>query len=214
VPLQWLGGDQDEGVPMPLAPTGSRVPQVAAESMHQNFQAGQVEYASLDGFEVVGIPYRGSKLEMDLVLPKAIVPNLAGSVRPAELATLLAALKPSTQDLVVEMPRFAIDTSLEWASPASLASLGIPIKHQCDFRPMLQFGPTEAGTLCLIAIDQRARIRVFEKGTEGAVVTAVTLEAVSKTEPLTIYVDRPFLFLIRDVATGAIFFGGQVEQLP
>jgi len=57
----------------------------------------------------------------------------------------------------------------------------------------------------------QAFIKVDEEGTEAAAATAVIMEAVSAplvTTELT--VDRPFIFLIRDDATGALLFMGRV----
>ena len=52
---------------------------------------------------------------------------------------------------------------------------------------------------------------VDEKGTEAAAATAVAIsEAVSA--PATVVIDKPFLFAIRDDATGAILFTGRVTN--
>jgi len=65
-----------------------------------------------------------------------------------------------------------------------------------------------------LAIDDilhKAFVSVDEAGTEAAAATAVimTLTAVP-APPVVVTVDRPFIFLIRDIETGTILFIGRV----
>ena len=57
----------------------------------------------------------------------------------------------------------------------------------------------------------KAFVSVDEAGTEAAAATAVimTLTAVP-APPVVVTVDRPFIFLIRDIETGTILFVGRV----
>ena len=60
-------------------------------------------------------------------------------------------------------------------------------------------------------VKQKALIKVDESGTEAAAVTAAgVFGGVNKLPSPELFVDRPFLFLIRDVTTGSILFVGQV----
>ena len=58
---------------------------------------------------------------------------------------------------------------------------------------------------------QKAKIKVDEQGTEAAAVTDVVMEKVSSAIPKVVHfhADRPFLYAITEVSTGAIFFIGQ-----
>ena len=58
----------------------------------------------------------------------------------------------------------------------------------------------------------KAMVRVDEEGTEAAAATVVTMQttAVRVDPPLTLAIDRPFVFLIRDDATGALLFIGRI----
>jgi serpin B len=52
---------------------------------------------------------------------------------------------------------------------------------------------------------------VDEAGTEAAAATGVIMGTTSiPPEPVTVTIDRPFVFLIRDIKTGAIVFVGRV----
>ena len=58
-----------------------------------------------------------------------------------------------------------------------------------------------------------AFISVDEEGTEAAAATAVVMAATSMPlEQVELAVDRPFLFLIRHDATGAVLFMGRVAD--
>jgi serpin B len=54
---------------------------------------------------------------------------------------------------------------------------------------------------------------VNEQGTEATAATAVAVAAgAAPAEPLTIHVDHPFIFALRDRTTGAVLFLGRVTQ--
>ena len=53
-----------------------------------------------------------------------------------------------------------------------------------------------------------------EKGTEAAAATAVVMAGTGMPgSPVTLTIDRPFFFVIRDIPTGAILFVGRVTEL-
>ena len=67
--------------------------------------------------------------------------------------------------------------------------------------------------LFIHGVVHKAFVSVNEEGTEAAAATAVTVApGATRTppEPIQVTVDRPFLFLIRDLETGAILFMGRV----
>jgi serpin B len=57
----------------------------------------------------------------------------------------------------------------------------------------------------------KAFVEVDEAGTEAAAATAVIVGLTAvPAQPVAVTIDRPFLFLIRDMETGAIVFLGRV----
>jgi len=57
----------------------------------------------------------------------------------------------------------------------------------------------------------KAFVSVDEAGTEAAAATAVIMELTAMPEtPVEVTLNRPFIFLIRDIETGAILFVGRV----
>jgi len=78
--------------------------------------------------------------------------------------------------------------------------------HQADFS-----GMSERDDLYISAVVHKAFVAVDEKGTEAAAATAVIVGVTSaQLFDVTFTVDRPFIFLIRDIPTGQILFIGRV----
>jgi serpin B len=80
-------------------------------------------------------------------------------------------------------------------------------RDQADFS-----GITTQERLYIAKVIHQADISVDENGTEATAATAVVMAAASgvPTASVTLHVDRPFLFAVRDTDTGAILFLGRV----
>ena len=111
------------------------------------------------------------------------------------------------------LPRFGVGTRAGLNDP--LAALGMPIAFdpmEADFS-----GMTTADRLYIAFVIHQANIDVDEKGTEAAAATAVGMDVGGCTGPSpletrTLRLDHPFMFLLRDVETGAILFMGRVTD--
>jgi serpin B len=65
--------------------------------------------------------------------------------------------------------------------------------------------------LYISKVVHQANIAVDEKGTEASAATAVMMVAgLAPSNQVTLHVDRPFIFAVRDTSTGAILFLGRV----
>jgi len=117
------------------------------------------------------------------------------------------------------MPGFGIETKATLA--AVLKSMGMPLaltRGVADFSAI--HAPKSAEEILYISdVIHQANIDVDEKGAEAAAATAVTMYATgggcvgSAPVPLktiTLRLNRPFLFILRDVETGAVLFMGRV----
>lgn len=107
----------------------------------------------------------------------------------------------------VTLPRFDLETREELGD--ILAALGMPTAFdpaRADFS-----GMTKQARLFISKAIHQANISVDEKGTEAAAVTVLVMESsAGPSETCTAHADRPFLFALRDVETGAILFMGRV----
>src|SRR5690606_11587365 len=82
------------------------------------------------------------------------------------------------------------------------------------FNPqMADFSGISNDRLFISEVKQKSFIEVNEEGTEAAAVTSVGMGLTSAgPQVYTFRVDRPFLFAIRETATGLILFIGQVND--
>ena len=73
-------------------------------------------------------------------------------------------------------------------------------------------GISNSADLWISAVAHKAFVSVNEEGTEAAAATGMAMltSAPLEKEPVTVTLDRPFIFLIRDRPTGAILFLGHV----
>ena len=164
-----------------------------------------LRYASGTGWRAVEIPYVGGSLAMTV-----IVPDDLAAFEQALTADQLASITGTLADAPVSLtfPKFSIETKAQLAD--ILKALGMPsaFDERADFS-----GITTAEQLQISDVIHQANIDVDEKGTEAAAATAVVMRAgAAPAEPVTIRVDRPFLFALRDVPTGAVLFLGRVAD--
>jgi serpin B len=65
--------------------------------------------------------------------------------------------------------------------------------------------------LVISEVVHKAFVSVDEAGTEAAAATAVMMAlTAAPAKPVEVTVDRPFVFAIRDIETGALLFVGRV----
>jgi serpin B len=109
------------------------------------------------------------------------------------------------------MPRFGIETRAEMKT--ILTALGMPQAFQAGAADFTGINGTEP--LFISTVIHQANIDVDEKGTEAAAATAVGMDTgggPSAVKDITLRLDQPFLFFVRDVETGAVLFMGRVTD--
>jgi serpin B len=164
-----------------------------------------MRYAAGTGWRAVEIPYIGGSLAMTVIVPDDLA-TFEQALTADQVASITGGLAETQVSL--SFPKFSIETKAELADV--LAALGMPsaFDDRADFS-----GITTAEKLEISDVIHQANIDVDEKGTEAAAATAVVMRATAMpAEPVTLTVDRPFLFALRDVPTGAILFLGRVAD--
>ena len=108
----------------------------------------------------------------------------------------------------VKIPSFETEYGTE-SLKAALRDMGIKTAFdsaRADFSDMTD------ETVFIADVLHKARIKVDEQGSEAAAVTDVVIRKNSASEPqgpVDFHADRPFIYAITEVSTGAIFFIGQ-----
>jgi len=182
-------GGRDTTVPM-MAQTGS--------------------YLYLDGgtFQAVELPYEGDRLAMVVVLPRKNdgLGGLEASLTAANLSGWIKRLADCRVSL--EMPRFTLAEGFD--ARDALVAQGMADA----FDPALAdfSGMTGRRDQFLSAVLHKAFVDLNEAGTEAAAATGAMMGmtmAVAKAPPVPFRADRPFVFFIRDRATGSVLFLGR-----
>ncbi len=165
-----------------------------------------LRHGSGPGWQAVELPYVGGSLALDLILPADIAAFRAG-LDAGQLSTITAALGDRQVDL--HLPRFDIVTRVDLATV--LAGMGMPLAfdpQQADFA-----GITPDERLFISSVAHQATISVDEAGTEASAATAVVMRATAMpAEAVALDLNRPFVFALRDLPTGAVLFLGQVAD--
>jgi serpin B len=176
--------------------------EVSVPMMRQTESLG---YAEGEGVQAVELPYDGGELSMVILLPDA-----------GEFEAFENTLDAGRVDAIVEdisyrqvalsLPKFEVES--DFSLVEALTAMGMPdaFSDAADFS-----GMTGSRDLFIAEVVHKAFVSVDEAGTEAAAATAVVMvEMAMPEEPVEVTVDRPFVFLIRDIETGAVLFVGRV----
>ncbi|MGW6914421.1 serpin family protein [Kitasatospora sp. NPDC054939] len=180
-------------------------------------RTGRLRYAEGTGgilgrpWAAVELPYADSTLAMDLIVPAqggfdAFVRALDG----AQLDGILDTLAERKVDLTV--PRFRFETG--GSLVPALRALGVNAAFDAADLSGIP-APGSKQPIKVGDVVQRATVEVDEEGTVAAAGSAVVGEAGAAPavqDPVRLRIDRPFVFLIRDTATGRPLFLGQVTD--
>ncbi len=162
-------------------------------------------YAASDRYQAIELPYKGSSVQMIVLLPEpGQFEALEASLDKALLDQVSQNLAPT--DLKLFMPKFAYDSSFGLAK--TLATMGMPDAFDRNRADFTGIGVNPSPRLFLKDVLHKAFVAVDEIGTEAAASTAVIVEIESM--PVVVNVDRPFIFIIRDSANDTILFIGRV----
>jgi serpin B len=179
--------------------------QVKVPTMSVGLSEGR--YASGSGWQAVDIPYVNTSLAMTIVVPDDLA-TFEKSLDSAQFSQITSALADAQVDLT--LPKFKIETSSDLSS--ILPGMGMPLAFdaaKADFS-----GMTTQEPLFISKVLHQANISVDENGTEASAATVVVMAAGSAAprQVVSMHVDKPFLFAVRDRSTGAILFLGRVAD--
>ena len=177
--------------------------EVSANMMNQ---ATFMPYYQGDGFQAVELPYAGDTAAMDILVPdegnfEAFESSLDGDL----FNETINGLQPAS--LQLSLPKFTFESSFSLSD--ALKSMGMLDAFDPDIANFS--GMTEKNDLFISDVIHKAFVAVDEEGTEAAAATAVIMDVTSAMmSDITLTIDRPFIFIIRDKPSGQILFIGRV----
>lgn len=160
-------------------------------------------YAQGSDYRAAELDYDGDEISMLLVVPdEGAFESFVSAFDAAKLAEIVGSLSESPAGVV--LPRLDLRTKLALKETLSALGMATVFSDAADFSAL----SPEPG-LSISDVIHEAFAKVNEAGTEAGAATAVVV--VGRGAPtFTVEATRPFLFVIRDRATGAALFVGRV----
>ncbi|MFT5587627.1 MAG: serpin B [Cognaticolwellia sp.] len=165
---------------------------------------GLQKMGTIPGAQTLVMAYAGGKQEMVLLLPNA--DKSVTDFGPASLVQAADSVTP--QMAMLALPKVEMNWNSSLVAPLQAIGMGAAFSDSADFSKISD------EELLISDVIHQAFVRMDEKGTEAAAATAVMMRATSRPPPpqVTMIVDRPYLFAIRDIESGALLFVGRVES--
>ena len=179
--------------------------EIQAQSMLQN---ATYPYFRGTGFQAVELPYSQGNFTMTVLLPDAdkTVNDITNQLSQEKWITWIS--QSANTDIQLQLPKFKYEYDEKMMKPI-LSDMGMLVAfdpYNADFT-----GINANGGLYISGVKHKTFIETNEVGTEAAAVTSVEIGIVSVgPEPVYMKIDRPFLYLIQEKATGTLLFIGTV----
>lgn len=209
---QWEHGFSVSGTaPAPFHVSPAETKNVPTMNLTETFP-----FVEERAYKAVELPYRGAATSFVVVVPTAIdgLDALESSFDERTLSSLVASLRDT--EVAVSLPKLELGPPSALALRPSLEALGIMAAFSPDRADFTGIAnpPRRDDRLYVDNVFHKAFIRVDEKGTEAAAASAVEMAyAAGPPAPKPeLVADRPFLFFLRDRASGLVLFMGRVRD--
>jgi serpin B len=175
---------------------------VTIPMMHQTESFG---YAEGDGYQAIELPYDGRELSMVILLPEEEGFDAFENKLDVEfIDTVIDNLE--LQQVALTMPKYEYQSDFSLKDALTTLGMGVAFTMDADLS-----GMNGNHDLFIQDVVHKAFVAVDESGTEAAAATAVVVQLkLAPMESVTMTIDRPFVFFIRDIQTGSIIFIGRV----
>ncbi|MGB8984194.1 MAG: serpin family protein, partial [Anaerolineales bacterium] len=163
-------------------------------------------YADGENWLAVELPYAGEAFAMVIIAPAAgEFDEVQANMDYQSVSTIISSLKTTGMDL--SLPRFEFTNAFRLAD--QLKSLGISDAFSLDRADFS--GMTGKRDLYLSDTFHKTYVSVDEAGTTAAAATGQQFQLISGIlESIPVHIDRPFIFIIRDLKSGQFLFVGRV----
>jgi serpin B len=173
------------------------------------------EYAEMDGYKVLVLPYANGKFNMYVLLPdENDIEGLIEKLKITSWSNILSNLKQDAE-VHVKLPKFNIEN--KYYLNDALNALGVTKafdEDSAEFDGMFEY--KDGYIYWINNVIQKSRIAVSEWGTEAGSVTVVEMDGATDAGPgpkqVYFYADHPFVFIIGEETSGTILFEGVVMQ--
>jgi serpin B len=153
----------------------------------------------------VTLPYVGGRFSALVVMPKSgSLAQYVDGLTVTGLDGVVSSLQPTAVDL--SMPSVTLTASHDLTG--TLQSLGMTDAFGPD-ADLSGIGPSG---LRVTGVVQKATLDVTAWGTVATAATGIAVGTSARTPSKTLTINRPYLFFIRDTATGTILFAARISH--
>jgi len=166
---------------------------------------GDLRYFENDAFQAIDLPYGDAGFSMTILLPRTRtqVDSLIAACTPESWAAWMAGFSNQTVELA--MPKFTTQYEIKLNDALSALGMGVAFTGAADFTRMYRLGG-----LTIDEVKHKTFVKVDEEGTEAAAVTSVGIIRTSLPQTISMRIDHPFVFAIRENHSQTILFIGKV----
>ncbi len=173
-------------------------------------QRDSLLYLSTADFQAVDLPYSDGLFDMLIFLPKEgkTVDSFIQGITPETWGDWTARLVKTEITLI--LPKFKTEYNVLLNDVLKAMGMGVAFSpEQADFTRI-----NRERNLYIDRVLHKAFIEVNEEGTEAAAATVVVIgrTSIGGPEEIMVFVNRPFVFAIRESQTGAIVFMGKMAN--
>lgn len=169
-------------------------------------QENKFPYTEDELCQALRLPYGNRAYSMTLFLPREgkTINDVVQSLTPQMWESRYRWMDEATVN--VKLPRFESKSDLNLNK--IMATLGMPNAFDANLAEFPNFCSRD---IYIDLMKQVAKIKLNEEGTEAAAVTVIGVDLALAPMPLYVnfHATRPFLYVISEISTGAIFFIGQ-----
>ena len=159
-------------------------------------------------FQAIDLPYGDAGFSMTILLPKPgiNIDSLIAQFSNDSWNSWISSF--SAQEVNLYLPKFKMEYKISLKNV--LCALGMSIAfdpYQADFTKI-----NTNGNLYISNVKHKTFVKVNEEGTEAAAVTSVEITLTSIGSSITMHINRPFVFAIRENHSGTILFVGKIVE--
>lgn len=174
-------------------------------------QTNNVKYVQSKEKQAVALPYMDGRFSFLAILPaeNTDVKTYLQSFDENTISNTLNEMKNGS--IYLSLPKFNMD--FEYSMKDELANMGLGNIFSIDEANFSKMADISKGNIFVSKVEQKAYIKVGEKGTEAAAATKVEMMTGCAVRPkAVIEFNRPFIYAIVDNKTGLPVFLGIMEN--
>jgi serpin B len=168
------------------------------------------KYFEDSNLQAIDIPYGVGNYSMTVILPREgeDIDSVVAGLTQEKWSEWMDSFSPDT--VILYFPKLKLKYEIKDKLEEALTSLGMGVAfdgREADFTGMY-----EPGGIFIDRIIHKTFLEIDEEGTEAAAATVVAMQLTSIGGGLTVRLDRPFIFVIRENHSGAILFMGKIVE--